>query len=136
MRIFDNFMELAWAQRLTMLLLLVATIQNLRGALLKLIKVEWKFMYGYGAATAGSLVLYGVLLLAEALEPGEYAQAIQWLSPLIVIRLIMAPSIHIWEETAIRRQARGVDGNRPSNAWHRWRYNRNRLDFHQEKGPK
>lgn len=136
MKIFENYMELAWAQRLTILLLVLGTIWNIRAARLRIVNSSWRMFYIYGAATAALISMYAILLLTEVVNRGEYAQAVQWLSPLLLMRLILGPQLHIWEEASLRRQIRGLDGTSPSNARDRSSNDNNPVDFHQGEGEK
>lgn len=100
----DSLQHLAWAQRITLVLLFVAGFLNLYLATRHWIEPLWRRSYTYKGVVCLLSAVWYLLLVFEVVGPGQFVQVTRWIQPCLIMALLITALQHLSERRKLQRR--------------------------------
>lgn len=99
---FANFHKLAWASRVSYVILVIAAWTNLRNSFEHAIESPWRRMYAYKGLVSLVGWIYYTALISGWITIKDFTISIRWLQPLVLSGLCTSALLHRWEIAKLR----------------------------------
>lgn len=95
--------SMPWSIRVFYAMVLLASLVNGIIATRKRFKPHWRMEFAYTSLLTGVFSFYVFLRLNGVLDPTDYAKAVRWLYPLLVLPFIAVPLLFHWEDKFFKK---------------------------------